>query len=1538
MFDIIVRADNVNVLNEECWAAQHEGDEYFNNSNLSAWKIWYCLDNDTTRFEWSDGTNGKGVIYRMIDEFNNDVPYDFKNIQFYRQWDSDKQLWSTIPSDNTGVPCYTFSSSGTSSNTSFTDNSLSTSHCIYFNVIKKYMASNVQKLNNNCFFGEFCRNNHFGNDCYNNTFGNSCYNNIFGNFCSSNTIGHYCYNNFFGEYCNLNYIKDYCSSNSFGNMCSSNTIYSSSTSNNLGNLCSRNTIEKYCNNDSFGNSCSNNFIGQSSSYNTFGNYNSSNSIGKYCYCNTFGNYCSSNTSGESCSYNLFGNCCSSTTFGNYFFSNYLGNNCSYIKFTSDSSSASTTYTYYQNNHFGDGCQYILFKGAETASYKSQVQNYKFSQGLLGVPDAYLTIDGKRNRAYETYISRDTDGTIKESVIAEKLDKIIETTYANLVSLRDSSNLIPGQQYRITDYQCTTVQENTRSANHPFDIVVTADTVNTLNGVARAIQHEGDEYFANNDLDSWKIWYCIDNDTDRFAWADSTNGKGVIYRMIDEFNNDVPYDFKNIQFKHPNDTTTYPYYYYTFASDNVETNTDNSIRIEKNYYSNIIMEYISANDSKRRLNRIVFIGTGYYCYGNTFGPGCVNNSFGAQCCQNTFSPGCYSNNFGSYCECNSLGTSCYRNTFGNDCESNTLGNNCDYNTFGNSCDSNTLGSDCEFNYLDYACFYTSFGNFCSYNTLGNCLYNNSFGNKCSYIKFASDSSANTKYTFYQSNHFGDGCQYILFKGEETASSSAQIQNYNFAQGLQGTSSAYLTIDGKRNRAYETYISKDTGGTIKESVIAEFENKLGNCVDLTSEQTITAAKIFSAGIDLNGTRISKVGSPTNADDVTNKEYVDTQVKTVEDKVNDFKNAGYLYAGIATPETNIGTPEAKVFYIANVKGTYTTFGGIEVTEDDVVILYYDTAWHKVATGIASNDKLTELANKGEVRHIERDLGMYPELEPVPLNAEVTGKYINSDGKYVDASDWNIASIGTVSLGNTYLLNMVSSSNMVLGVALFVSRVYKRDKEGKIIGTTLTPLFSAKNTSIPASGYVLFEAMDDYDEVLICYKPELTTQMLVARWGFKASHATQLRNLRLIVDNKTDFEGIYELLTAGYALNLVGKGNGEPQAFMSRKTGGGNITDGSAVIKEVDGVQPIVWNQLVQKSTQIGTTDNGLTFYPQENGEVLITGVATKITYAATYNYLGYTYKSVANHKAFVQIFGDATGTMKLYVSDDRQAMTNLGIVPWGTVSAGGILFIPNGYDCGQGVRLRFIVNDLTQMFGAGNEPSTYEEYLDRISHYHIADEYAYNAGEVVNYKGVGIKTTNIDGTKSYIRDWSEVMRKYFPDGMTSLNGVKDFFNEKKAVRKWGVLDLGSLEWRYDEEYQRFLSIDTLAKLGIASNNNLVNSHYRVTNIAIPSAGDKIIGCNGIYIAIIDTAYTDAASFKAAVQGVLIYYELSEPVEDIFDKPLNLTYTVINGGTETSLATENSTQFEGSIAYNKDYVAVVDELQMQNRVIQIEFENWEN
>ena len=80
------------------------------------------------------------------------------------------------------------------------------------------------------------------------------------------------------------------------------------------------------------------------------------------------------------------------------------------------------------------------------------------------------------------------------------------------------------------------------------------------------------------------------------------------------------------------------------------------------------------------------------------------------------------------------------------------------------------------------------------------------------------------------------------------------------------------------------------------------------------------------------------------------------------------GYQFAGVATIDTNPENSDAKVFYIANGKGTYTNFGRIEVTEDEVVVLYYDTEWHKVATGIASYSKLTTLLN--DIDNVKTDI----------------------------------------------------------------------------------------------------------------------------------------------------------------------------------------------------------------------------------------------------------------------------------------------------------------------------------------------------------------------------------------------------------------------------------------------------------------------------------------------------------------------------------------------------------------------------------------
>jgi len=135
-------------------------------------------------------------------------------------------------------------------------------------------------------------------------------------------------------------------------------------------------------------------------------------------------------------------------------------------------------------------------------------------------------------------------------------KLTETTYSDLKDLRDNGNLVPGMYYRITDYVTKingTIRSNgmylhyAKSAEHPYDIIVCADSSSTLNENAWAIQHQGDTYFNYANLAAWELKYTLDNDASKYAWADTANGKGVVYYMKDEWNNEAWYDFKNAMF-------------------------------------------------------------------------------------------------------------------------------------------------------------------------------------------------------------------------------------------------------------------------------------------------------------------------------------------------------------------------------------------------------------------------------------------------------------------------------------------------------------------------------------------------------------------------------------------------------------------------------------------------------------------------------------------------------------------------------------------------------------------------------------------------------------------------------------------------------------------------------------------------------------------------------------------------------------------------------------------------------------------------------
>lgn len=157
------------------------------------------------------------------------------------------------------------------------------------------------------------------------------------------------------------------------------------------------------------------------------------------------------------------------------------------------------------------------------------------------------------------------GGSSDTLVNAPAQTITNVTYQQLVTLKNNSGLIPGNKYRIIDY-VTTFGNGTliyqgmyihlyKSAEHQFDIIVTALSENTLSSNAKATIHEGDTYFANSDLDSWELKYDVNNDTTKYSFASAT-GKGVIYWMKDEFNNECEYDFKNLM---------YLTYYCTYSS-------------------------------------------------------------------------------------------------------------------------------------------------------------------------------------------------------------------------------------------------------------------------------------------------------------------------------------------------------------------------------------------------------------------------------------------------------------------------------------------------------------------------------------------------------------------------------------------------------------------------------------------------------------------------------------------------------------------------------------------------------------------------------------------------------------------------------------------------------------------------------------------------------------------------------------------------------------------------------------------------------------
>lgn len=177
-----------------------------------------------------------------------------------------------------------------------------------------------------------------------------------------------------------------------------------------------------------------------------------------------------------------------------------------------------------------------------------------------------------------------------------------------------------------------------------------------------------------------------------------------------------------------------------------------------------------------------------------------------------------------------------------------------------------------------------------------------------------------------------------------------------------------------------------------------------------------------------------------------------------------------------------------------------------------------------------------------------------------------------------------------------------------------------------------------------------------------------------------------------------------------------------------------------------------------------------------------------------------------------------------------------------------------------------DLTVMFGAGNEPSTVEEFEKIFPN----DYYPYNAGEIVS---AGTEEVVVGDTAHPIPEAIRNLPGYGWSAGTARNYVD--YENKKYVQCVNSVDLGTKNWRMykDGDYTPFFYLNAVSDIR-GGTSNFLCPKYQYVKIGVTDSASGLYVLENTTVRVRDTAYTDATAFKQAMSGVMLYYELANPI----------------------------------------------------------------